>query len=542
MKTFKQLLERRSSQIGHYHNMYEMIWTTVEETKPPSFVCIQFTNMRKFGLNPKNAYNTPTGIYAYPLVKTMKRDFIFMAKTIVADENTNHITSTYANSELFPYATDRKFVNVFTIKSNARLLLTSKDMSESQLKNDMDKLSQYVMDKYSYVKQAEYLKEDGKWIWRIKSSTKLKNDLCAEKSARCKSNIGALWYYMYDFLQKFEIKFKRTSVWTKMFLHLKYDGVVDDTGSGLVFTAEPIQAVFFRLGALEFKYRIDQTARNSDEAHTSSEVDAFLSEHPYLTVEPKLLDRNYSYELSGLIPYIQSGKPLNKKENIHLSAVGNTMKIGNIEYDGATIKLPFSNKGSVELTGSTIKNSYFDFSNGFIFNSIGTFETVEHSTFLSSKLDPRKILYFRIGRGLSGPIFDRCNFQFLCVLMCNYNTSVTKTHFDNCFVAINLIDKINFSDCKFTINTTIKAASNRTMFHYKNCVLNYVSVETGNHIFMNCILENSEFDMSKIKELTIFGQHIKNCKFVGSPPKPNEKNIVINGTAYTKNEAQEKYK
>jgi hypothetical protein len=74
---------------------------------------IHFADIPEFSLNPKNTYDTPIGIYGHNFVK----------------EN-------YAS-----FATNRKYAFVFTLKSNAKILDTSK-YSENDYKKDIEILEQ----------------------------------------------------------------------------------------------------------------------------------------------------------------------------------------------------------------------------------------------------------------------------------------------------------------------------------------------------------------------------------------------------------------
>ena len=80
---------------------------------------IHFSHFNKFGLNPQNRYNTPTGFYAYPLNTLYMQDF----------------------------GADRPYMIIFKIKDMSSTLVLQ-DYTNDQLDNDLEKMAQM------YPKQA----------------------------------------------------------------------------------------------------------------------------------------------------------------------------------------------------------------------------------------------------------------------------------------------------------------------------------------------------------------------------------------------------
>lgn len=84
------------------------------ESGPKSLVWFSMTALNKLGVNPKSQYNTPLGIYCYPLTAKYKEHLL---------------------KGTLPFAGNQPYVQLFKIKSDARILNIN-TYSESEYEQD----------------------------------------------------------------------------------------------------------------------------------------------------------------------------------------------------------------------------------------------------------------------------------------------------------------------------------------------------------------------------------------------------------------------
>lgn len=165
---------------------------------------ISFVEERKIGINPKSRFDTPLGIYAYPL------------KEIWEDLIQNSI----------PFASDRPFVYLLKcVDSNVQEI---SEYTPQQYTNDLESLKR----KYSeYFQQKKMVFEEKIEFW--------------EATANIQTPAGHLWNITRNLAI---LSGKRSSViWNSILRDLGYAGFTDKKGVGLIHGYEPIQAVFFSI-------------------------------------------------------------------------------------------------------------------------------------------------------------------------------------------------------------------------------------------------------------------------------------------------------
>lgn len=180
--------------------------------KKPDNLFVTFVYQDKVGINPKSIYDTPIGVYTYPL------DFIY-------------------DEEDVPFRGDKKPNKIKVLKQLSNKVL-SNDLSDGEYERQIKKIENIVeeSDKYSYTFKKglkEYIK---RW----------------EDAARKQTNFGSLWnitrMITMDFYANKNSKAtgptKNNPVaWTKLLIDLGYD-IVIDYGTGTIHPSEPTQAVF----------------------------------------------------------------------------------------------------------------------------------------------------------------------------------------------------------------------------------------------------------------------------------------------------------
>ena len=212
----------------------------------------------KIGINPKSRYNTPTGIYTYPL----KQAFA---------EYANHKTRKLD----VPFAGEAPMVYVLKARGN---LLNLLNYNSSDYDKDIVNLRKIMINwemKYNKISEAlawemfkgiEYIGLEGSRIktiggkfWNISRlafyrmvgnletkiiKTKYQDEVMPmfqDKTMRADFNNQTV---------RIELKVRREAVtgtvkWNKLFRDLGYDGVTDKGNQGIIHPAEPMQAVFF---------------------------------------------------------------------------------------------------------------------------------------------------------------------------------------------------------------------------------------------------------------------------------------------------------
>ena len=168
---------------------------------------VSFTSVDKLGINPRSQYDTPFGIYAYPISYVLDR-----------------IKAQYSPSSRLPFAGDQPHATLFTIDPK-RVIMISKFTQA-----DLDSLIARMKDVYP----NDRVEINDAVAW-------------AKKNAKVKSPAGIMWAttMMFAGMDTSERK-NRAVKWNKVFRDLGIDGVVDDDGDGIIHTNEPTQAVFFK--------------------------------------------------------------------------------------------------------------------------------------------------------------------------------------------------------------------------------------------------------------------------------------------------------
>lgn len=156
----------------------------------------------KIGINPKSVYNTPNGIYCYPI------DYV-----IGLFEN---------NTEDF--ATDRPYGYVIENSGN---LLVSGNYDYSDLKQDIAKIKEIVREDFT---DAEI--EEGRLTSLVETAAGMLWNITRLLSIRISR-------------RKFGSENRYMNTWSALFRKLGYSGFYDSLGQGIVHDNEPTQCVFF---------------------------------------------------------------------------------------------------------------------------------------------------------------------------------------------------------------------------------------------------------------------------------------------------------
>jgi hypothetical protein len=218
-----------------------------------------FSNLNKLGINPTSKYNTPLGIYGYPLNAKMFTDL---------------------KNDYIPFASERLYIHIFAPKE-PNTILNTETYSDSEYEYDKNEiknmLSQEVIkeiDKGNYrllglVKNPAHRQELLSWIngyTKGPTMPMIHNiaDAAIEKwesESKWETPIGKLWNVTRMIGEENAVKnmpdkkkqlsaISNSNAWARILEKLGYTGVIDQ-GKGIIHKNEPTQAVFFRQGFVE---------------------------------------------------------------------------------------------------------------------------------------------------------------------------------------------------------------------------------------------------------------------------------------------------
>ena len=216
MIIFKQFMENR---VSAYKEKYEMI---LERNRPDLYVSVldqlepyskdpeyfvSFTTIEKIGINPKNAFSTPIGVYAYNLQKLWP-DWIHGDDFFGKDRP-------YVN--LIKLNTD-KICNIGTYTFNTQDFNKLKKIYDSL--KPQENFENFVQERREAISNQTNLysrDSDGALIWDLTNNIALMLASSNNKS--------------------FTVR------WNKLFRHLGYDVIIDNTS--VIHLLQSSQAVFF---------------------------------------------------------------------------------------------------------------------------------------------------------------------------------------------------------------------------------------------------------------------------------------------------------
>jgi hypothetical protein len=187
-------------------------------------VYISFTELDKIGINPKSKYNTPLGIYTYPIKEIWKRYNIDKVK----------------NFTNLPYAAHEKHIWVIKVKDKSTFI---DDMYKDYGSDKFDKDEKIL--KGIYIKYLEVLWDDNEpkvneREWKEFVENSLEN-------SKEKNPVMSFWNLTHNMAQTLtdeKTGIKMATKWNTLLRQCGYSGFGDKSGKGYIHPAEPVQAVF----------------------------------------------------------------------------------------------------------------------------------------------------------------------------------------------------------------------------------------------------------------------------------------------------------
>lgn len=310
---------------------------------------MSYTVINKLGINPRSGYETPIGIYSYPIV----------------DAIVNPIMRSKDLSKA-PFMGDAPYIWIFKPKDTTRGLYIS-DYSSSNYEGDIKKLFGYMSSRDgrftvdAFDRVEEFTRGDAKinspsgWIWNL---TRILSRILSGDDSLSRYTVGVLrigdrvryigsdsdhagkvgvivdlypehneyginfgdgdWDIKFDDVEPISVvegivleydalsrRAKKSSIiWTHLLYRvLGYEFVDDSDGSGLIHANEPYQAVFFNSSVIETIERLDNPSGSDDYTNTTTITKVFSNLKSTLAVEridPKIVSNLLKNELKQI--------------------------------------------------------------------------------------------------------------------------------------------------------------------------------------------------------------------------------------------------
>lgn len=269
--------------------------TTYQEMLPykeDEDVFISFTTVDKIGINPQTDYNTPAGIYTYPLKKAWK------------EYDVDGINS----FRKFPFAQHSPYIYVLKIRESAKVIRNINDPSvytNSNLKTDIDHLLDIYPEECTdligsevYQEWKEYNEYNGIREYLINLIKDYLNDEEEYHYGRI------MWYFTHKLAETIVNSSKASVKWNSILRNdLEYDVIIDFFG-GIIHRNEPLQAIFLTKTAFEVIDRVENkkhSIRQPEQYHGQEQklIRSLLS-HQSGKGMPKIDSENYPITVSGL--------------------------------------------------------------------------------------------------------------------------------------------------------------------------------------------------------------------------------------------------
>lgn len=222
MKILKLLEARRNPSVNAKHGGIDIIRAAIKQANGDTkYKFVSFTNVLKLGINPSSQFNTPIGIYAYPI------DYV--------GDRINRDPSSISLSSVVPYAGDSKYVQIFSVRGN--IIDLHNDFACSKAIREILKGEGLNFDTIFNAIRDHGLRTNGygNKFWSLTLY------LAMSKSGK----LGDQKYYPEDKGNGDKVANSTAVAWNGIFRKYGIDGVVDSHDSGIIHSNEPTQAVFF---------------------------------------------------------------------------------------------------------------------------------------------------------------------------------------------------------------------------------------------------------------------------------------------------------
>lgn len=192
---------------------------------------VSFRSIHKVGINPRSTYNTPNGIYFYPLVQSLKY------YNTHGEGDNKYID--------FPFASDEEFAYLIKPKESNVNILYMGNYDKLKYDRDINKLENFIRKNYNKI----YPEISSMSMFRDHKETKalqyfLDDIAIWQDESRIKNDIGFIWNITRNLANKIKPNGNSSVVWNYLLREvLGYDIIIDDKASGLIHPNERLQGV-----------------------------------------------------------------------------------------------------------------------------------------------------------------------------------------------------------------------------------------------------------------------------------------------------------
>lgn len=236
-------------------------------------IFVTFSDIEKVGINPQSPWDTPIGIYAYPLRE--------MWRNILDDK--------------IPFAGDRKFAHV--LRATGPGIVDVDDYTRDDLRRDYPKLveiyneihaqhgwtNQLETDMAQWLRDAEPKRVEAAKLWNV--TRHLAGTMSMGRTGHLKGSGAAK---------------SSTVEWNVILRRLGYRGFTDREGTGLIHRNEPVQAVFLEKGAVQQVATLRNVRRTP---HETVEIDNIFELRNVILRPSTIVPTNWSFDRKERIPY-----------------------------------------------------------------------------------------------------------------------------------------------------------------------------------------------------------------------------------------------
>ena len=199
-----------------YQDAYLPIKDKIAKYKDDDDIYVSFTEIDKLGINPKTKYNTPAGIYTYPVKAAWEP---------------------YFSEWEIPFQGKVKYVQVLRHTRRGKYIEDISKLGQREFKDNLDKLEKFFKDVHE---ERDTTSIDKIFLALLKKT---------EADSNNKSYGGILFYFVHNIAEKIKdylptksFTTGQTYIWRKV---LGYNMIADKSGEGIIHPSEKIQAVFF---------------------------------------------------------------------------------------------------------------------------------------------------------------------------------------------------------------------------------------------------------------------------------------------------------
>jgi len=232
---------RRNPKMNPKQSAYELLKQYADRDD----IYISFTEINKIGLNPKSGYNTPIGIYTYPLKITWEEyDIDWRADKVTSSRLKGLPGSTGSINKViekaYPFASENPYIQVLQRKPSRGFVDLAK-YSQSDYSRDIEKLYEMINEETVYRGFPFEREVFENFVKRF------------EKESNFKSPGGLFWNVTRLFSKYFDdeprifkdpLPRKPLVAWNVLLQRFGYDAFLDSEGEGIIHKHEPWQAVF----------------------------------------------------------------------------------------------------------------------------------------------------------------------------------------------------------------------------------------------------------------------------------------------------------